>query len=69
MTISAQKTGVSYQLHIQSPMIAVFYLTGNLTHSIIPRMGYTMVCTPILYPILYWTKTAEQYQYPITILY
>ena len=32
-------------------------------------MGYTRVCTPILYPILYWTKTAEQYQYPIPILY
>jgi hypothetical protein len=33
------------------------------------RMGYTRVCIPILYPILYWTKTAEQYQYPIPILF
>jgi hypothetical protein len=33
------------------------------------RMGYTRACTPILYPILYWTKPAEQYQYPIPILY
>ena len=28
-----------------------------------PRMTYTRFCTPILYPILYWTITAEQYQY------
>ena len=27
------------------------------------------VCTPILYQILYWTKTAEQFQYTIPILY
>ena len=33
------------------------------------RMGYTRFCTPILYPILYWMKTAEPYQYPIPILY
>ena len=38
-------------------------------YQVIGEMGNTRFCTPILYPILYWTKTAGQYQYPIPIQY
>ena len=46
-----------------------FFTSSHSGTSLLARMGYTRVCTPILYPILYWTKTAEQYQYPIPIIY
>ena len=54
---------------VVNPLHSAAQTNGIGLPGAVPRMGYTRFCTPILYPILYWIKTAEQYQYPIPILY